>query len=65
MVEFLCRHYRGRSDEIGGLLGGLSLLGNGPPADPARASDWEQAVRAVLAAEASPAGYRAADIRLG
>ena len=65
MFEFLRRHYeRGPSDEIGGLLGSLSLLPDGSPADPAMWPDWEQAVAAVLTAEQLPAGYRQADLNL-
>ena len=38
MFEFLRRHYeRGPTDEVGGLLGNLSLLPDGQPADPAYA----------------------------
>jgi hypothetical protein len=66
MFEFLRQYYaRGQSDEIGGLLGSLSVLTDGLPADPAQASDWANAVRAVMAAESTPAGYREADFRLG
>ena len=66
MFEFLRRYYeRGQSDEVGGLLGGLSLLADGQPADSAYALDWEQVVKAVLADEASPLGFRAADFLLG
>lgn len=67
MFEFLRQYYlRGLSEsaEIGGILGSLSLLTDGQPADPAYASDWAAAVSAVLVAEASPAGYREADFRL-
>ena len=67
MFEFLRQHHiRGlsESEEIGGLLGGLSLLADGQPADPAYLADWADAVRAVLAAEAFPPGYREADFRL-
>ena len=65
MFEFLRRHYeRGPSDEIGGLLGGLSLLQDGSPADQAFASDWVEAVQTVVAAEADQEGYREADFRL-
>lgn len=67
MFEFLRQYYlRGlsESDEIGGMLGGLSVLADGHPADPAYAADGEAAVSAVLSAEASPAGYREADFRL-
>ncbi len=67
MFEFLRQyHHRGlrESDEIGGLLSGLSLLADGQPADAACASDWAQAVGAVLAAEASPTQYREAGFQL-
>ena len=65
MFEFLRRHYeRGPTDEVGGLLGGLSLLPDGAPADPAHAADWTEAVAAVLAAEAA-GGYTEAAVRLG
>ena len=65
MFEFLRRHYeRGPTDEIGGLLGNLSLLTDGAPADPASRSDFEAAVVAVLAAEETRQGYRDADFRL-
>ena len=68
MFEFLRQYYlRGlsESDEIGGLLGSMSLLANGQPADAAYKSDWAAAVLAVLAAEASPAGYLEVDLKLG
>lgn len=64
MFEFLRQHYdRGPSDEIGGLLGSLSLLPDGQPADQAYANDWREAVTAVLSAE-SAGGYTAAVLRL-
>lgn len=65
MFEFLKRYYEiGKSDEIGTLLGGLSLLEDGTPADAAHLGDWEDAVAAVMSAEASPEGYRAADFKI-
>ncbi len=65
MFEFLRRHdERGPTDEVGGLLGSLSLLPDGPPADPACSSDWAEAVAAALAAEAA-GGYTEAAFRLG
>jgi hypothetical protein len=65
MFEFLRRHYeRGPTDEIGGLLGGLSLLADGGTADPASWTDWKEAVEAILAAEGSEEGYRESDFRL-
>lgn len=45
MFSFLEQHYqRGPSDEFGGLLGSLSLLEDGQPADAALADDWIAAV---------------------
>jgi hypothetical protein len=65
MFEFLRRHYeRGPTEEVSGLLGSLSVLPDGQPADPAYAGDWSEAVAAVLAAEAT-GGYTAAALRLG
>ena len=57
MFEFLCQYHLGglsESDEIGGLLGGLSLLDDGQPADPTYASDWAATVAAVVAAGTPP-----------
>jgi hypothetical protein len=66
MFEFLRQHYlRGmsESEEIAGMLSGLTLLADGQPADAAYASDWSAAVSTVMMAEESPAGYRQADFR--
>ncbi len=60
MFEFLRCHYeRGPTDEIGALLGSLSLLPDGTSADPAYLDDWAEAVSAVLSAEKA-GGYAAA-----
>ena len=49
MYAFLKTYYeRGNSDEIGGLLGSLSLLQDGYPVDRAYVSDWNEAVEAAL-----------------
>ena len=49
MFSFLEAEYRlTSSDEIGGLLGGLSLLPDGSPADPAVKEQWREAVAAAL-----------------
>jgi hypothetical protein len=65
MFEFLKRYYEiVKSDEIGTLLGELSLLKDGTPADAAHLADWEDSVAAVMSAEASPEGYRDADFKL-
>jgi hypothetical protein len=64
MFEFLRSYYeRGPSDEIGAILGSLSLLPDGQSADPAMISDWNNAVQAVLAAQAS-GGYNAGAFQL-
>jgi hypothetical protein len=45
MFAFLEAHYaRTGSDDIGSLLGDLSLLPDGGPADPAVTDDWSKAV---------------------
>jgi hypothetical protein len=49
MFYFLEQHYnRTQSDAIGALLGSMSLLQDGSPADPALWQDWEQAVDQAL-----------------
>lgn len=54
MVAFLEGLYeRTRSDDLGAILGGLALLDDDQPADPAALSDWEDAVRAVLDRDAA------------
>lgn len=61
---FLEKYYRAsHSDEIGGLLGGLSLLPDGSSADPAFRREWLDAVDTVIAAEIA-CGYHQADLRV-
>ena len=61
MFEYLRSYYeRGNSDEIGGMLGGLSLLQNGGSADPAAIS---VSMETVLRAEEG-GGYHGADLKL-
>lgn len=49
MYSFLDAHYqRSKADDVGALLGSMSLLRDGAPADPAIASDWRAAVDAAL-----------------
>lgn len=36
-----------QSDDVGSLLGGMSLLSDGEPADPAYLSEWNEAVEKV------------------
>jgi len=49
MYSFLDTHYqRSRADDVGVLLGSMSLLSDGRPADPAVESDWLAAVEAAL-----------------
>ena len=45
MYEFLVDYYeRTKSDDVGALLGGMSLLADGTPADPAVWSIWMESV---------------------
>ena len=47
MVKFLERYYEmTRADDVGALLGGLSLLPDGDPADPGFKREWIEAVKA-------------------
>jgi hypothetical protein len=57
MVQFLeDRYSRLPSDELGGLLGELSLLADGKPVDSAVVADWHRAVDGVVATEAETTG---------
>lgn len=47
MHRFLQRQYELGWREIGGLLGSMSLLSDGKPADPALAADWTKAIAAA------------------
>ena len=59
MFYFLEGHYeRSMADDVGALLGSMSLLPDGSPADPGFAEDWRLAVEAALA------GKRDAAMRL-
>jgi hypothetical protein len=49
MYSFLDAHYqRSKADAVGALLGSMSLLRDGRPADPAIENDWQVAVRAAV-----------------
>lgn len=49
MFHFLEEVYlRTKSDELGGLLGAMSILEDGSPADPAIVNDWGKAVAYAL-----------------
>lgn len=64
MIEYLAKYYeRGHSDEIGGMLGGLSLLKDGGSADPAALQDFLRAVDVVVEADAI-GGYSGGDFAL-
>jgi len=52
MYSFLEHEYElTKSDDIGGLLGGMSLLQDGSTADPAAWEDWENTIKKVKAGE--------------
>ena len=49
MFELLRQYYeRGRSDEIGGMLGDLSLLNDETSADPAYSVEWKEIVIKII-----------------
>jgi hypothetical protein len=54
MFRFLEQYYeQTKADDIGAILGGLRLLPEGCPADPAFKGEWLAAVTAVLAGNQS------------
>lgn len=54
MFEFLRQYYASTgADEVGALLGGLSLLADGQPADPGLIQDWRTAVAEIMKARES------------
>ena len=56
MYSFLESEYKlTKSDEIGGLLGDLSLLQDGSSADPAAEQQWSEAVKKAKAGEVDAA----------
>jgi hypothetical protein len=49
MYAFLESHYqRTKADDVGALLGSMSLLTDGTPADPAIEGDWNAAIQFAL-----------------
>ena len=48
MFAFLEKQYVLGCEELGGILGSMSLLPDGKPADSALASDWYAAVEAAI-----------------
>jgi hypothetical protein len=49
MFYYLDSYYdRTKSDEIGSILGDLTLLADGMPADPAAWEDWNDAVKKAI-----------------
>ena len=52
MYFFLDRYYElTQADDVGALLGSMSLLPDGQPADPALWRDWQEAVEKALSTE--------------
>ena len=50
MYSFLDEYYQlTKADDIGGLLGSMSLLPDGSSADPAIQKEWEEAIQKVIA----------------
>jgi len=53
MHAFLDKQFSLGCEELGGILGSMSLLPDGSPADPALALDWNDAVAAALSGAVS------------
>ena len=47
MYAFLGKHFSMGCEELGGILGSMSLLPDGTPTDPSFATDWQEAVTAA------------------
>ena len=59
MYYFMEDYYsRVHSDEVGALLGGMSLLGDGGTADPAVKSDWQRAVKRAMTEGSAGLAFR-------
>ena len=55
MYSFLeARYQRSKADDVGALLGSMSLLADGTPADPAIQGDWHAAVQVALSCSVDP-----------
>ena len=55
MYSFLEAHYqRTKADDVGALLGAMSVLPDGAPADPAIAEDCQAAVQAAVTGTVDP-----------
>lgn len=49
MYSFLDEYYQlTKSDDVGGLLGSMSILLDGKVADPAIQEDWDEAIKKVM-----------------
>ncbi|GAA3933395.1 hypothetical protein [Litoribacillus peritrichatus] len=49
MYSFLDEYYQlTKSDDVGGLLGSMSILSDGHVADPAIQEDWDEAIEKVI-----------------
>ena len=51
MFSFLDKQFSLGCEELGAILGSMSLLPDGTPADPAFASDWHDAVVAAVSGQ--------------
>ncbi|USD23098.1 hypothetical protein MJO52_08175 [Microbulbifer variabilis] len=49
MYAFLDEYYQAtKSEDVGGLLGSISLLSDGGSADPVVQNEWEEAIQKVM-----------------
>jgi hypothetical protein len=51
MYSFLDKQFSLGCEELGSILGSMSLLADGSPADSVLASDWQEAVTAALSGQ--------------
>lgn len=51
MYSFLDKQFSLGCEELGSILGSMSLLPDGSPADPALSADWQEAVTAAVSGQ--------------
>ena len=51
MFAFLDKQFSLGCEELGSILGSMSLLADGSPADQALASDWQEAIEAAVSGQ--------------
>ena len=54
MYAFLAKQFSLGCDELGDILGSMSVLPDGRPANPALFTDWQEAISAAISGQVNP-----------